>query len=45
MVLDPVAGTTIEAAGGNGRGSVKIGRYHTNGKYVPQLVSIGRPVP
>lgn len=42
MVLDPVKGTTIEA---NLSGGVSIGRYHTNGKYVPQFISIGRPTP
>ena len=42
MVLDPVKGTTIEA---NLSGGVSVGRYHTDGKYIPQFISIGRLVP
>lgn len=42
MVLDPVKGTTIEA---NLSGGVSIGKYHSDGKYVSQFISIGRPSP
>lgn len=39
MILDPRKGTMIESVGGRG---VVVSKYHTNGKYLPQLISFGR---